>query len=241
MNLFGARHVAVIMDGNGRWAKERGWTRTRGHREGVVSVREITTECARAKLPWLTLFALSTENYRLRPRAEVSTLMVLLRRFLIAERPTLMENAVRLTSVGRVDELPEKVVRELRATEKLTARNDGMRLCLALNYGARSELADAARRLAADVRAGELPLKALDEAALGARLYDAEMPDVDLLVRTAGEMRVSNFLLWQASYAEIHVTRLCWPDFRKADMQAALADFGGRKRKFGGLKEGGSA
>ncbi len=235
MNLCGARHVAVIMDGNGRWARERGWSRTRGHREGVVSVREIVTEGARAHLPRLTLFALSTENYKTRPRSEVSTLMVLLKRFLVVERATLMENDVRLTSIGRLHELPAKVTDELRRTEALTARNNGMRLCLALNYGARAELADAARALASEARAGRLDPASVDEAALAARLYEPGMDDVDLMIRTAGEMRISNFLLWQASYAEIHVTQRCWPDFRRADLEAALADFGRRRRKFGGL------
>jgi undecaprenyl diphosphate synthase len=201
----------------------------------VVSVREIVTEAARAKLPRLTLFALSTENFKTRPRAEVSTLMVLLKRFLVAERPTLMENGVRLTSIGRLHELPTKVVDELRRTEAITARNDGMRLCLALNYGARAELLDATKALAADARAGRLDPAALDEDALAARLYEPHMDDVDLMIRTAGEMRISNFLLWQASYAEIHVTQRCWPDFRRPDLEAALADFGRRRRKFGGL------
>lgn len=235
MNLFGARHVAVIMDGNGRWAQERGWSRTRGHRAGVESVRDIVTEAARGKLPRLTLYALSTENYKTRPRSEVNTLMVLLKRFLVAERPTLMENDVRLTAVGRLSELPKKVVDELRRTEEITGKNRGMRLCLALNYGARAELVDAARSLAADARAGRIDPAAIGEDDLAARLYEPRMDDVDLMIRTAGEMRISNFLLWQASYAEIHVTQRCWPDFRRPDLEAALADFGRRRRKFGGL------
>ncbi len=235
MELFGVRHVAVIMDGNGRWAGERGEARTRGHRAGVDSVREVVTECARADLPWLSLYALSTENYRSRPWTEVRYLMVLLKRFLVDERPTLMENNVRLTSVGRIAELPAKVVAELRRTEALTANNNGMTLVLALNYGGRGEISDAARRIADDVVAGLVESSSIDEAMLGKYLYDPAMPDVDLLIRTAGELRVSNFLLWQISYAEIFSTPLCWPDFRKPQIEEALRAFALRRRKFGGL------
>ncbi len=235
MNLYGARHVAVIMDGNGRWARERGWPRTRGHREGVTSVRDCVTACAQAHLGWLTLYALSTENYRTRPRTEIRYLMVLLKRFLIAERPTIMENNIRLRSCGRIDELPDKVVKELRKTEQMSARNTGMSLVLALNYGGRAEIVDAAQSLIDDVRAGRLAQKDVDEAALASRLYLPEMPDVDLLIRTAGEYRISNFLMWQVSYAEIFTTRKCWPDFRREQLAEALADFGRRRRKFGGL------
>ncbi len=235
MNLNGVRHVAVIMDGNGRWARERGWPRTRGHKEGVVSVRECVTECAKSHLSWLTLFALSTENYRTRPRTEIRYLMVLLRKFLIGERRTLMENNIRLRSSGRLDELPDKVVKELRASEEMSAGNTGMSLCLALNYGGRAEIADAARSLAVDARAGRISPDSIDETAIASRLYLPEMPDVDLLIRTAGEYRISNFLLWQVSYAEIFTTRKCWPDFRRSELEEALADFGRRRRKFGGL------
>lgn len=231
----GLRHVAIIMDGNGRWAGTRGWQRTRGHKEGITSVRECVTESARLGIGWLTLYALSTENYRTRPRTEVRYLMGLLRRFLVNERGTLMENRVRLKSSGRVHELPDKVVATLRATEALTAKNDGMTLCLALNYGGQAEIADAARALAVDCAAGRILASSVDEAALAARFYLPEMPGVDLLIRTAGEQRVSNFLLWQISYAEIHSTPKCWPDFRKADLEIALEDFARRKRKFGGL------
>lgn len=231
----GLHHVAVIMDGNGRWARERGWARTRGHREGIVSVRECVTEAARAGLGWLTLFALSTENYRTRPASEIRYLMALLRRFLVNERPTLMENRVRLRSSGRIGELPAKVVATLRETERITAANTGMTLCLALNYGGQAEIVDAARAVAEEcVRAGLSPDE-IDEDCLRGRFYLPEMPDVDLLIRTAGEQRISNFLLWQIAYAEIHSSAKCWPDFRKADLEAACLDFGRRKRKFGGL------
>jgi undecaprenyl diphosphate synthase len=231
----GLRHVAVIMDGNGRWARERGWARTRGHKEGIVAVREIVTESARAHLEWLTLFALSTENYRTRPAGEVRYLMGLLRRFLVNERPTLMENRVRLQSSGRLHELPPRVVATLRETERLTARNDGMTLVLALNYGGQAEIVDAARALAADCAAGRLAPEAIDEDRLRSRFYLPGMPDVDLLIRTAGERRVSNFLLWQIAYAEIHSSPKRWPEFRRADLEVAFEDFALRKRKFGGL------
>ena len=238
MDVTGLRHIAIIMDGNGRWARARGLARARGHRAGVDSVRDIVTDCASAKLEWLTLFALSTENYRRRPRTEIRTLMALLRRFMIAERATFMKNGVRLRTVGRVDELPPKVVKEIRATEELTAGNDGTVLSLALNYGGRREILDAARRLAAAAQSGEVDLDDLSEDDLSRRLDDPLMPDVDLLVRTAGEMRISNFLLWQVSYGEIHVTPTCWPDFRRANLEAAVDDYRRRSRRFGGLLAG---
>ncbi len=238
LDLRRVRHLAVIMDGNGRWATARGKNRTRGHRAGVDSVRECVTECARGGLAWLSLYALSTENFRNRPAGELRVLMALLRKFMIDERPTLMENRVRLVTAGRLEELPKRVVAEIRRTEALTARNNGMVLCLALNYGGRAELVDAARALLADAAAGRLAAADLDEAAFGAKLYRPEMPDVDLLVRTAGELRVSNFLLWQISYAEIWVTSKCWPEFRRAELEEAVSAFVGRRRRFGGLLQG---
>jgi undecaprenyl diphosphate synthase len=227
--------VAVIMDGNGRWARERGWPRTRGHKEGIGAVRECVTESAQASLEWLTLFALSTENFRTRPATEVRYLMGLLRRFLVNERPTLMDNRIRLKSSGRIHELPDKVVATLRATERMTEANRGMTLCLALNYGGQAEIADAARALAEDCVGGRMKPAQIDEERLRSRFYLPEMPDVDLLIRTAGEQRISNFLLWQISYAEIHSSPKCWPDFRKPDLEAAFVEFARRKRKFGGL------
>jgi undecaprenyl diphosphate synthase len=232
----GLHHAAVIMDGNGRWARERGWPRTRGHREGIGSVRECTTEAARLGLGWLTLFALSTENYRTRPASEIRYLMALLRRFLVNEKKTLMENRVRLRSCGRIAELPAKVVATLRETERITAANPGMTLCLALNYGGQAEIVDAARSIAEECVQARMTPDEIDEDRLRARFYLPEMPDVDLLIRTAGEHRISNFLLWQIAYAEIHSSPKCWPEFRKADLEAAFADFGRRKRKFGGLE-----
>ncbi len=227
-------HIAVIMDGNGRWAEERGLRRVLGHREGIASVREVTTECARMGVKSLTLYAFSVENWK-RPRSEVRYLMGLLRRFLIEERPTLMENDVRLAAIGRVESLPADARAELDRSQELTLQNRGMLLRLALSYGSRTELADAARRLAEDVRAGRLDPAAIEEETLRRYLYDPHTPDPDLLIRTAGEMRLSNFLLWQASYAEIYVAKVCWPAFRRDELLAAMQDYARRVRKFGGL------
>ena len=222
------------MDGNGRWAEGRGMRRIFGHREGVNSVRETTTECARMGVKSLTLYAFSVENWK-RPRAEVRYLMRLLRRYLIDERPTLMENDVRLLGIGRLADIPEDALTTLRETERLTSENRGMVLRLALSYGSRTELADASRRLAEDVLAGRLKSEEIDEETLRAYLYDPETPDPDLLIRTAGEMRLSNFLLWQISYSEFHVTDVCWPAFRREQLLEALRCYAARERRFGGL------
>ena len=228
------RHVAIIMDGNGRWAEARGQRRIKGHRAGAESVRAITRHAARLGLEQLTLFAFSTENWK-RPRHEVTYLWRLLRRYLVEERGELMENGIRLTAIGRLDELPGHVRQALDETRRLTERNPKMTLCLALNYGGRTEMVDAARRVAQDVVAGRLAPEAIDEAALAARMYQPSMPSLDLLVRTAGEQRVSNFLLWQLSYAEICVVDTAWPDFREEELEAVLAEYGTRERRFGGL------
>jgi len=230
------RSVAIIMDGNGRWARSRGFRRVRGHERGVTAVRNTVTECARLGLDALTLYAFSAENWK-RPAVEVSFLMRMLNRFLVDERPTLMDNGVRLTHMGRDDRLPQKVRETLFQTEELTNENDGLVLCLALSYGGRQEIADAARRLVEDAVAGRLHPADVDEAALAARLYRPDLPDPDLVIRTAGEMRVSNFLLWQISYAEFWVTDVCWPDFGVEDLHRAFADFARRERRFGGLTE----
>lgn len=229
-------HLAIIMDGNGRWAQQQGLRRVFGHREGVNSVRETVTECARMGVRSLTLYAFSVENWK-RPRVEVRYLMRLLRRFLIDERPTLMDNGVRLRGLGRLEDLPAEALSTLRETEGLTASNDGMLLRLALSYGSRTELGDAARALAEDVQAGRVEPDSIGEDTLRAYLYDSETPDPDLLIRTAGEMRLSNFLLWQVSYSELYVTDVCWPEFRKAHLVEALRAYAGRERRFGGLIE----
>ena len=201
-------------------------------------MREVTTECARAGLERLTLYALSTENYHSRPRRAIRVLMALLRRFMIEERPTLMDNGVRLATIGRLCELPDRVLEATHVTEQMTSRNKGMILTLALNYGGRAEITDAARSLAQQVAAGVLAPEDINEDRVAASLYDADMPGVDLLVRTGGEMRVSNFLLWQVSYAEIVVTQTLWPDFAMSDLERVTEEFRGRRRKFGGLVEG---
>jgi undecaprenyl diphosphate synthase len=227
-------HIAVIMDGNGRWAERQGLRRIFGHREGVSSVREITTECARMGVQSLTLYAFSVENWK-RPRAEIRYLMRLLRRFLVSERPTLMENAVRLRGLGRLADLPAETLAELRRSEEMTAGNSGMLLRLALSYGGRTELADAARALSLDVAAGRVDPDSIDSGTLRRYLYDPSTPDPDLLIRTAGEMRISNFLLWQISYSELFVTDACWPEFRRRHLLEALQDYARRERRYGGL------
>jgi len=227
------RHIAIIMDGNGRWAQGRGLLRTAGHDAGARTIRTITTECARLKLQQLTLYAFSHENWK-RPKIEINFLMKLLMRFLVDERPTLAENNVRLTAIGRLDDLPASARHELDRTIELSAGNTGLNLCLALSYGGRAEIVDACRTLAARVAAGTLAPQDIDEAAISAALYQPGR-DPDLLIRTAGELRVSNFLLWQISYAELFVTRACWPEFGVAELHAAITDFATRKRTYGGL------
>jgi undecaprenyl diphosphate synthase len=228
------RHVAVIMDGNGRWAQSRGLPRAAGHREGVGTVRRVVTESARLGLEALTLYSFSSENWK-RPADEVAALMLLCCEFLRLERPTMLRENIRFRRIGRRDGLPLEVLEELDATERATAHATGLTLCLALNYGSRTEIADAARALAREVAAGRRDPESIDEAAMAGHLYTAGIPDPDLLVRTAGEMRVSNYLLWQISYAELHVTEVLWPDFTLAHLHRALADFACRERRFGGI------
>ena len=228
------QHVAVIMDGNGRWAQGRGMRRILGHREGINSVREITTECARLGIESLTLYAFSVENWK-RPRVEVRFLMGLLEDFMVAERPTLMDNNVRLDAIGRLDTLPEGARQRFEETREMTSSNTGMLLRLALSYGGRSEVADGMKRFAEDVRAGRVSPDDVDEETFRNYLYDPSTPDPDLLIRTAGEMRISNFLLWQISYSELYVSDVCWPEFRKEHLMTALESYGKRTRKYGGL------
>jgi undecaprenyl diphosphate synthase len=227
-------HIAIIMDGNGRWARTKGRLRIFGHENGAESVREITRECARIGVKRLTLYAFSEENWK-RPSTEVHLLMKLLKRYLIDERPEINENNIRFTAVGRIEKLPAEVRAELAETKRLSAANTGMVLSLALSYGARQELADAVRRIAEEAKAGRLDPSSVDEAAVAARLYDPSSGDVDLLIRTGGDVRISNFLLWQISYAEIVVTPKFWPEFRKADLHESILEFNRRERRFGGL------
>ena len=228
------RHLAIIMDGNGRWAQRQGLPRVEGHRRGVASVRAVTEECARIGLEQLTLYCLSSENWK-RPQQEIDFLMHLLEQYMIAERATIMENNIRVRTLGRRDNIPEQVLAELDKTVALSASNDGMWLNLAINYGARAELVDAVQALANKVLANQLTVDAIDEQAISDHLYTAGSDDPDLLVRTAGEMRISNFLLWQISYAEIWVTEKCWPEFDETTLHEAVEDFAARHRKFGGL------
>ncbi len=227
-------HVAIIMDGNGRWAQSRGLPRVLGHRRGIQSVRAVVEEGCRLGLDQLTLYCLSVENWK-RPPRELKFLMRLLRHFLVVERAELMDQNVRLAMIGRREGLPEDVLAEFDRTAEQTAGNTGMTLCLAVNYGGRTEIADAAKRIAKEAREGRLDPDSIDESTFANYLNTAGMADPDLLIRTAGEMRVSNYLLWQISYAELWVTDVLWPDFRAGDLQSAIADFARRDRKFGGL------
>ena len=226
------RSVAVIMDGNGRWAKRAGFERIRGHERGIDAVRTTVTECARLGVEALTLYAFSEENWQ-RPRREIDLLFKLLMRFLVEELPTLMKNRVRLLHAGRRERLSPEVLTRLDETIAATAANNGMRLCLAISYGGRQELVDAMRRIAARVAAGRLEPAQIDESVIHSHLYQPDLPDPDLLIRTAGEQRISNFLLWQVSYAEIHKSDICWPDFGAEHLHEAFRDYGRRVRKFG--------
>ncbi len=228
------RHVAVIMDGNGRWAQQRGLPRIEGHRRGVQSVRSTIEEGCRLGLEQLTLYCHSVENWK-RPQAEIDFLMALLHEYLLAERQEILEQNIRFTTIGRRSELPASVLREIDENVRLSQGNTGMTLCLAINYGGRTELVDAVRALAQQAKDGALAPENIDEATVSDALYTAGMPDPDLLVRTAGEMRVSNFLLWQISYAELWVTEKCWPEFDAGTLQEALRAYAGRVRRFGGL------
>jgi undecaprenyl diphosphate synthase len=225
-------HLAIIMDGNGRWAQRRHLPRIAGHRAGVKTARVIIETCSRLRIPCLTLYAFSLENWR-RPQAEVEFLMRLLREYLKRELPTMQKNNIRLLFIGRSNNLPESVRADMKEGMRLTAANTGMRLVLALNYGARAELVDALQSILDEARAN--PAFKVDERCITDRLYTAGLPDPDLLIRTSGEMRVSNFLLWQIAYAEIYVTQVLWPDFSRARLLEALVDYQKRERRYGGL------
>ena len=228
------RHIAIIMDGNGRWAARQGLPRIEGHRRGAENVREIVTACARLSISCLTLYCFSLENWK-RPQAEIDCLMALYAHYLSKERQELMDNDVRLRQVGRRDGLPEAVLAELDKTAAMSADNTGLTLCLALNYGGRAEIVDGVRALARRVEAGTLTPDQIDEQAVSDSLYTAGLPDPDLLVHTANERRISNFLLWQISYAEIHVTDVFWPDFRTEALHTAIKDYASRERRYGAL------
>jgi undecaprenyl diphosphate synthase len=233
------RHVAIIMDGNGRWAVRQGLERVRGHQEGAKSVRDVVTEAARLRKhrggpDFLTLYSFSLENWK-RPAKEVSFLMQMYIDYLRQERPTMMENNIRFRQIGRLENLPDPVLEEVNEALELTKNNDGLTLTLALNYGSRAEIADAVRAIACKVESGEMHPRDVTEQTISEHLYTAGMPDPDLLVRTAGEMRVSNYLLWQISYAELVVSDTLWPDFGVRDLHQAIRAFAARNRRFGAL------
>ena len=230
------RHVAIIMDGNGRWARSRGSPRIEGHRRGVQSVRNVVETCARLQLQQLTLFCFSSENWK-RPQLESELLMSLLQQYVVAERKQIMRQDLRFCTIGRTDRISPRVMAEVEATIELSRDNGGMRLCLALDYGARAEIVDACRAIARLAAAGQLDPGSIDESTISEHLNTAGMCDPDLVIRTAGEMRVSNFLLWQISYAELWVTETLWPDFRTENLVEGLRDFASRERRFGGLND----
>ena len=227
-------HVAVIMDGNGRWAKERGLPRIEGHRRGAESARAIIKAASEAGVRYLTLYTFSVENWN-RPKAEVDAIMRYLAYYLRKETPELDRNNVRLEAIGQIHRLPEPVQKELEKSRQQLSNNTGLTLVLALSYSARAEIVDASRAIAEKVQSGDLVSGEVTETLFGMHLYTSQIPDPDLLIRTSGEMRLSNFLLWQVSYAEIVVTETLWPEFRKAEFYNALEEFAKRHRRFGKL------
>jgi undecaprenyl diphosphate synthase len=230
------RHVAIIMDGNGRWARQQGLPRFAGHRAGARTVRTIVEECARLGLAQLTLYSFSVENWK-RPADEVNLLMDLYVEYLISQRQLLIDNNIRFVQIGRRQGLPAPVLQELDRTLDITGKNTGMTLCLAINYGSRSEITDAVRAIAQKARLGTLDPASITPETISENLYTAGMPDPDLLIRTAGEMRISNYLLWQISYAEFYVTNVFWPDFSIGELHKAFENFAGRNRRFGGIDQ----
>ena len=230
------RHIAIIMDGNGRWARQRGEDRTDGHRHGADTVREIVTESVKIGLEQLTLYCFSSENWK-RPEPELRVLMFLLEHFMRSERELMVRENIRLKVIGRREGVPESALAEMDESLRVTAGNTGMTLCLAINYGSRQEITDAARQIARKAAAGEILPDQIDEEFFAEHLYTAGMPDPDLLIRTAGEMRLSNYLLWQLSYAEIWVTDRCWPEFDIPLFHQAISDYAQRTRRFGAVVE----
>ena len=232
MNQNLPSHIAIIMDGNGRWAADRNLPRIAGHRAGVDAVRKVVEDCARFKIPYLTLFAFSTENWN-RPQDEVGGLMVLLDQYLKKEMRTLMKNNVRLNTIGRTADLPAKVQQTLREVVEQSAGNDGLTLTLALSYSGRDDILEAVRRVAAAVKRGDLTPDAIEQEIFSSFLNTHGMPDPDLLIRTSGEQRISNFLLWQIAYTEFYITDKLWPDFTNEDLLEAIETFKKRERRFG--------
>lgn len=229
------RHVAIIMDGNGRWAQERGLPRVEGHRNGSRGVRNIINESSRLGFECLTLYSFSQENWK-RPQEEIDTLMELYRHYLIQERPTIMDNSIRVRHIGLEEGLPGHVLEALHDTVELSRKNTGMTLLLALNYSGRSEMMHAVRRIAEKVQSGDLASQDIDEDTISSHLDTRGLPDPDLLIRTSGEMRISNFLLWQISYAELYITDVHWPDFNEKVLAEAVRSYASRNRRFGGIE-----
>ena len=231
------KHVAIIMDGNGRWAQRNDLPRIEGHRRGSRTVADVVKECQRLGVAQVTLYCFSNENWK-RPQDELDFLMHLLQQFMIESRSDMIEKQIRLQVIGRRDKIDEATQREIDKSIEMTSQFQDFCLCLAINYGARQEMVDAVQSIAADVSAGDLHPEAIDEKLISDRLYTRGMPDPDLLIRTAGEMRISNFLLWQISYAEIWVTQRCWPEFRIEDLHQSFRDYSNRVRRYGGLVQG---
>lgn len=228
------RHIAIIMDGNGRWAKQRGLPRIKGHEKGADAVRECVEGCGELKVEYLTLYAFSAENWQ-RPKSEVFALMRLLEKFLKEKTPELVEKNVRLQAIGRLTDLPDNCQNRLHESIKRTANNTGLTLILALSYGGRDEIIDGIRSLLREVEAGHIDRAMINPEMFSKHLYTRYYPDPDLLIRTSGEMRISNFLLWQLSYTEMYVTPKLWPDFTRKDLSAAVEDFARRQRRYGGV------
>src|SRR4051812_29974587 len=228
------RHIAIIMDGNGRWAKQRGLPRIKGHEEGANAVRECVEGCGELKVEYLTLYAFSAENWQ-RPRTEVIALLKLLEKFLKEKTPELSEKNVRLQAIGRLTDLPDSCQQQLHRSIEATSKNNGLTLILALSYGARLEIIDGIKSLLREIELGHIDKGMIDVEMFSKHLYTRYYPDPDLLIRTSGEMRLSNFLLWQLSYTEMYVTQKLWPDFTKKDLYDAVEDFGRRNRRFGAV------
>jgi undecaprenyl diphosphate synthase len=230
------RHIAIIMDGNGRWAKQKGMLRAFGHESGVKSVRETVEACAKLKIGYLTLYAFSTENWN-RPRLEVDALMSILMNSLKKELPTMQKNNIRLHTIGNANMLPDRPKRQLYDVIEQTKNNTGMVLTLALSYGSREEITAAVKEICELIQTGQLSTADINENLIGSHLYTRNMPDADLVIRTSGEQRISNFLLWQAAYAELYFTNVLWPDFREKDLHEALISYQKRERRFGKTSE----
>ncbi|GJM24530.1 MAG: isoprenyl transferase [Phycisphaerae bacterium] len=229
------RHIAIIMDGNGRWAQSRGLPRIRGHEAGAKAVRKIVTRCARLGVEVLTLYSFSHENWN-RPKEEVNFLMELYSQYLISERSEIVDNNIRFVHLGSREGLPDNVLKQMDITKDVSQKNTGLKLCLALNYGSRREIVSAVKSIATGVKDGALAVDDIGEDTISNALYSSGLPDPDLLIRTAGEKRISNFLLWQISYAEIFVSDVHWPDFDADHLDGAIRDFAGRERRFGALQ-----